>query len=145
MDKHCVQILPGIRRLWQLECSRLPRYVALTDICGGAVAIMTDTLIELPVLGSSTCKVVSERVAGGWKQTASLSVIVGNAPVEKKYTAFVVEDMQGDRFLIGSREPPYPVVKPSYNCGNPSGDAAGDVLEISHTAIRTFIPCLIHL
>lgn len=103
---------------------------------------MTDRLTELPVLGNPVCKLDSERIAGGWKQTTTLSLNVGNAKIKTKYAAFVVEDILGDTYLIGSKEPPYPVVKTSQNIGNPSGDAAGCFLEVIHSSLRSLIPCI---
>lgn len=145
MSKYSVQILPGVRRLWMLDCNLIPPYVYLTGICGGVVALMTDKLVELQVLGDAVCKLESERVAGGWKQTATLSLNVGNDVVDKRNIAFVVEDMLGSKFLIGSKEPPFPAVKTTYNFGSASSDAAGCFLDVSHTSLRTLIPCVIYM
>lgn len=56
---------------------------------------------------------------------------------------FVVTDVNGNSFLIGSLETPRPVVECERRVGIPSGDAAGYEYEIKHVAIRSMVPCVI--
>ena len=141
MNSTC-QILPGIKNIYWVECSKLPPRIDLQAVGELPIALLTD-LNEITFFGSSDCRCVTEKENNGWSQKATIRFRTGSELPFYNNLAFAVTDVNGISFIIGARERPFPVVKCEYNAGSPSGEPAGFTYEISHKAIRSLVPCLI--
>ena len=136
------QILPGVRAVGWVDCLRLPKRVDLHGICGSQVAVLTD-IHTVEFFDEPDCRCVTEKDGGGYTDTATLKFHAAELlPIHRKL-GFVVTDVNGRSYLIGSQEPPFPTVKAEMLCGAPDGDGAGFQYEIKHVAIKSMVPCVI--
>lgn len=135
------QILPGIKAIGWLDCRALPKRVDLSAICGMPVAILTD-IHPIPFFDEPTCECKTKKDGGGYEDTATLKFLTNEIP-RNPCLGFVVTDVNGNSYLIGSLEAPHPTVEPTRQTGIPSGDAAGYEYEIKHVSIRSMVPCVI--
>ena len=141
MNSSC-QILPGVKKLFWVECNRLPTRIDLHAVVDLPVALLAD-LNEITFFGRPECQRVTVKENNGWRQEATLKFRAGEDLPFYKNIAFVVTDVNGDSYIIGANEKPYPVLKSEYKTGSPSGDPAGFTYEISHNALRTLVKCII--
>ena len=141
MNSTC-QILPGVKNIYWVECSKLPSRIDLLAIGELSVSLLMD-LNEIVFFGNADCRCVTEKENNGWRQKASLKFRTGEELPFYSNIAFVVTDVNGTSYIIGAKEHPFPVIKNEYNTGTPSGDPAGFTYEISHEALRTMVKCII--
>lgn len=137
-----IQILPGIKAIGWVDCRHLPRRVDLTGICGMEVPILTD-VHPIPYFGDPTCECQTKKNSAGYEDTATLKFMTGAPLPRSAVLGFVVTDVSGRHFLIGSLEHPHPIVECQQQTGIPSGDAAGYAYEIKHVSIKSMVPCII--
>lgn len=132
--------LPGLRYVGYADARTLQPDIPVRAKAGEPVAALARftpvAFVGIPLAGMET----DTDDGGGEIQTATLTfrterpVDFGAAP------AFKVIDIAGREFLIGSKEPPWPVVKQTRTTGTPDGDPAGCEYTVTHTSIRTLIP-----
>lgn len=136
------QILPGIRRIGTIDSRALPSVVPLRAICGGKIPVLT-AVTWIRFYGTPECQCRTERHEGGILQTATLKFL---SPAmlysSHRSSSFIVEDTTGERYLIGQREAPLPTITCEYTTGAPTGTPAGFSYEITHTALRSMVPCI---
>ena len=137
-----VQILPGVRRIGWVNCSSLPRQVAMSAISGLPVALLTE-INDITFFGQPESRNITEKENNGWVQSASLKFRSCDELPLDRHIAFVVTDVNGSNWLIGAYERPFPAVRYERVTGSPSGDPAGLSYEITHKALRTMIPVLV--
>lgn len=140
--KTSTQILPGIRRIGYLKAALLPRAVALHGICGTPVPILTE-IVWTDFFDSPDCRCRTEKSGGGYSSTATLKFHSSELIPFCDGLGFVVEDVTGTHYLIGAQEPPLPKIAVEQICGAPDGDGAGFKYDITHTAVRTMVPCIV--
>lgn len=139
-----IQILPGIRFIGYFDLDKLaaePRF-DLAGICGMTVSILTD-VIPIDFFDNPECRNVTEKINGQNQDKVSLKFHSHSLIEIHKCLGFVVTDIAGNSFVIGNQLPPFPQVKPEFNCGAPDGDGAGFYYEVSHVAIKSMVPCKI--
>ncbi len=135
-------ILPGVQAIGWLDCQHLPRRVDLQGICHKPVAIFT-TIKPIEFFDEPQCECKTEKESGHSSETAILKFLCGEMLPLSHNVGFVVTDVTGRSFLIGSKEPPFPRIKVERTCGTPDGDAAGYKYAITHNAIRTLVDCIV--
>ena len=135
-------ILPGIKAIGWIDCRHLPRRVDLSAICGMPVAILTD-IHPIEFFGDPECECKTSKEGGGYQDIATLKFLTGSELPRSSTLGIVVTDVNGNSFLLGSKEQPLPVVEPTRKLGTPSGDPAGFSYEIKHVSIKSMVPCVI--
>lgn len=138
--KTSCQILPGVRAIYWLDCEKLPSRTDLRGICRMTVPILTDCN-ELSIAPDCECSCKSQREGRGFQDTASISFIADELVPMHIHAGFVVEDVEGNTFLIGSKEPPFPQIKVERKTGSPSGKSAGFAYDVTHVALKSLVPC----
>lgn len=136
------QILPGIKAIGWVDCRHLPRRVDLSAICGMTVAVLTD-VHPIPFFDEPTCECKTKKDGAGYEDTATLKFLTSQKLPRSASLGFVVTDVNGQSYLIGSLEAPQPQVECNQHTGIPSGDAAGYEYEIKHVSIKSMVPCVI--
>lgn len=123
-----------------LDCKHLQRQVALAGICRMPVAVLTD-IHPVEFFDEPDCRCTSKKENGGWQDSATLKFLAAEPLPRGVDIGFIVTDVNGQSFLIGSRERPCVLPETEHRLGSPSGDAAGFYYEIKHTALKSLIPC----
>ena len=136
------QILPGIKAIGWVDCRHLPRRVDLSAICGVPVPILTD-IHPIPFFDEPTCECQTKKDGVGYEDTATLKFLTGSELPRSACLGFVVTDVNGNSYLLGSLEAPHPKVESEHRSGKPSGDPAGFYYEIKHVSIKSMVPCII--
>lgn len=134
------QLLPGVRSIAWLDCADLPADVALSALAGVPVALVC-RLTPVEFLDEPTCGCKREKAGAAYSETATLKFQCASRLPEDVRLGFVVTDIAGVTYLIGSAEPPFPVVTVEHNAGKPSGDASGLYYEVKHIGLKTLLPC----
>lgn len=138
------QHLPGLKYIGWLNGENLKRHVDLDGIVGVPVPILTD-LHEIDFCGDAECSCKSTKDGGAYSDTATLKFFTASLLpfTREKNIAFVVTDIAGKSFLIGSKEIPCTNVIPTMQHGWPDGDGGGFLYEIKHVSIKSMVPCVI--
>lgn len=137
-----LQILPGIKQIGWVECKYLPRRVDLHGITQTPVSILT-SIHKLNFFDNPDCRCKTEKVSGNFSDTASLKFHSNQLIRIDKQIGFVVTDINDVSYLIGGKEPPFPKISVEQSTGSCNGDAAGYYYEISHSAIKSMVKCII--
>lgn len=136
------QILPGIKAIGWVDCRHLPRRVDLSAICGMSVVVLTD-IHPIEFFDEPQCECKTKKDGAGYEDTATLKFLTSQKLPRSASLGFVVTDVNGQSYLIGSLEAPQPQVECNQHTGIPSGDAAGYAYEIKHVSIKSMVPCVI--
>ena len=139
--KPTTQRLPGITFIGCIDCTKLQPSLQLQAIAGMPVAVQT-AVQPLAVAKDANASCLTEKENGNIRQTASLKFRTSDSLPIHTRLGFVVTDIAGQSYLIGSLEKPYPQVKITINFGTPSGDPNCLEVEVTHLAMRTLIPCV---
>lgn len=136
------QILPGIKAIGWVDCRHLPRRVDLSAICGMSGVVLTD-IHPIEFFDEPQCECKTKKDGAGYEDTATLKFLTSQKLPRSASLGFVVTDVNGQSYLIGSLEAPQPQVECNQQTGIPSGDAAGYAYEIKHVSIKSMVPCVI--
>lgn len=134
------QSLPGIKRLGYVAADRLQRQSMHKSIVGIPVGVFTDiTLINF--VGTPTCEVESDYDNNGRLENTTLRFATNdNIPIYKPI-AFVFTDVNGDSWLLGTREKPRPIIKVERSTGQPGGDENVYAFNVTMYAHKALIKC----
>lgn len=137
------QKLPGVKSLWWVDCSKLKRHVGLHRICRTMAPINTD-VHPIQFFGVAEYDYKPSNKANGQQHdTATLKFLTLEELPYGIDLGFIVTNVEGESFLIGSKEHPLPIVEAELRSGKPDGEAAGWLYNVTHVAYRTLIPCII--
>lgn len=89
----------------------------LNAICGGLVSVLAQTT-EVPFVGEAICVTTSECDNHGKVESVTLTFSSTEYVPSSMPLAFIVTDVNGNSFLIGSREKPYPTIKHDITFGS---------------------------
>lgn len=136
---NCDFKMPGIRAVSILPCSMLPADIMLKSMAGIPVTLLTDKQESVPFFGLPVLESSTEYKNGGYVQATKLTLrstaqLPRNVPV-----AFIVDCNDGSRWIIGTRERPYPIINGTATTGEADGDGAVTEYEISLTAAKSLI------
>lgn len=131
--------LPGIYKIGYLECSKLSPQLTMKYIAGVPIAILTD-LVNVIFSGEPTCEAVSDNDNNGRSEKTTLKFTTTQTIPCESPIAFVVECVNGKKYLIGAKERPFPTVKITTISGTASGNVSSYSVEISHSAIKSLLP-----
>lgn len=134
---------PGVRRIYTVLCSSLSPNLMLTAICGGAYAMFRKNLQEVPFAGKPSFTREGTILNGARAQKSTLEFRTDYMVPEGVRLAFVVELVNGKVWLVGSREPNYPVIEYTDSAGDPAGEPAVRTYRITHTDIRSGVPVIL--
>ena len=135
----CVS-LPGITHVWYIQRDYLP-----DDVVYRAVAGIPITLSEQPIIitmkGEAFCEVEQSFDNNSYIEKAKLTFLTLDDVPTDQHPAFVIQTVDGDVYVIGAKERPYPTVKIIRSTGQLDGDPSVRKYEVSFTAKKALALC----
>lgn len=134
-----IQSLPDIIAVYRVPCSQLipnitEKYRAHVPV--GVYPLPT----EIALCGEASCEAEQEYDNGGyWEKTVlqfrTLEVISTTPP-----QAFIAKDAQGQAYIIGARERPFPIVEVTHTIDK---DTNVYNVKVTFSARKSLVPCSI--
>lgn len=109
----------------------------------GAVIDLSLPAIRIKFFGTPSLKWEGSVVSGARQEKSTLEFTTDFRIPEGELLAFVVTTASSKQFLIGAREPKYPMIQYSDTTGAPDGDAALRTYKITHIAQKSVLPCFL--
>lgn len=131
--------LPGIRKIGYLECDKLAPQLMMKSLVGVPIAILTD-LVNIVFSGEATCEAVSDNDNNGRSEKTTLKFSTLQQIPDNRPLAFVVQCVNGNNYLIGTYERPYPIIKITTDTGSAGGNISSYTVEVSHIGIKSLLP-----
>lgn len=130
--------LPGIYKLGFVDCSKLHPNLMLKSLAGIPIAILTD-IADVNFVGEPTCESISDNDNNGRSEKTSLKFATTMQIPTDRPLAFIVRCVNGNDYLIGTKERPFPMVKITTESGTSSGSGSTSTVEITHCAIKSLL------
>lgn len=137
-DERMRNRLPGVRRIWMKQASELGENLQMRQEAGIPISVY-DPGEEVKFSGTATAEWSTEYDNNGLSGSVTLKFATCS-PIRVYNRVFVVEDNNGARWLIGTREKPYPTLKSTRTTGSESGDAAVWSHEVKWVCLNGAIP-----
>lgn len=134
--------LPGIVKIQMLRCSDIQPHVMYASISGALVALALPA-VTIKFFGQPSLKWNGTIVNGTRQEKSTLEFSTTEILPEGEWLAFVLTVASGKQFLVGAREPKYPVINYSDTAGSPAGEAALRTYKITHVAPKSVLPCVL--
>lgn len=134
--------LPGIVKIQMVRCSDIQPHAMLASICGATIALALPS-VRIKFYGVPTLKWGGSIVNGSRQEESSLEFSTTEELPEGERLAFVLTVASGKQYLVGTREPKYPVINYSDTAGSPGGDPALRTYKITHIAQKSVLPCVL--
>ncbi len=136
------QSLPGIIAIAYLECSKLSFNIEERKLAGLNVGIY-EPLTKVCFAGMPTCVTESTHDKHSQSERTTLTFqSVDDIPIRHNL-AFVVTDVQGQNYVIGHAEDPFPSIKRNKNLGTPKDEKAAYTYEVVMIGRKTLIEVLL--
>ena len=135
------QVLPGIKSISYVSCDSLPYHITTKAIVGMPIGIF-DKGTTVHFIGVPKCDVDESFDNNSQLQKATLKFNTTDEMPTRGHHAFLIETVNGERFILGTREIPYPVVKVAFSSGKPSGESAAAEVEVTFVARQALAKCV---
>lgn len=134
--------LPGIVKIQMVRCSDIQPHVMYASISGALVALALPA-VTVKFYGQPSLKWDGSIVNGSRQEKSTLEFSTTEKLPEGEWLAFVLTVASGKQYLIGAREPKYPIINYTDTAGSPDGDAALRTYKITHVAQKSVLPCVL--
>ena len=132
--------LPGITHIWYILRDYRPNDVVYRAVAGIPVSL-SEQPISITMKGSAICEVEQSFDNNSYIEKAKLTFLtLDDVPIDQ-HPAFVIETVDGDIYVIGAKERPYPTVKITRSTGQLDGEPSVRKYEVSFTAKKALAPC----
>jgi len=136
---HCIS-LPGIKNIWYIPHDNLPDDVIYKAAVEMPITLPTTTT-EITLKGEATCELEESPDNNCYIEKVKLNIpTLDDVPLQD-YPAFVIQTVDGTKYVIGAKERPYPAVKITRSTGRPDGDPSVRKYEVSFTAKKALALC----
>lgn len=132
--------LPGIKTVSYLPTDNLPTDIIYQALSGYPTTLSTNLITPITQNGSSICELEQAPDNNTQIEKAKLTFSTLDSIPTSTPLAFLIETVNGDNYVIGTRERPYPTIKSSKSTSKPEGDPAVTRYEVTFTARKTLIP-----
>ena len=131
--------LPGIKSVSYLHTDNLPADLIYQALSGYQISI---TQQPTPITQNSTaiCDLEQSPDNNTQIEKAKLTFSTLDSIPTSTPLAFLIETVNGENYIIGAREKPYPTIKTSKTTSKPEGDPAVTRYEVTFTARKALIP-----
>ena len=111
-------------------------------MAGVPVGIFT-TVEDVCKIGEATCETEEQFDNNSQVEKATLTFFTLDELPIYRHLAFVISTTDGDTFVIGTKELPYPTVKITRSTGTPDGEPSVRKYEVSFTAKKSLVLCAV--
>ena len=132
--------LPGITHVWYILRDDLPDDVVYRSVAGIPVSL-SEQPINISMKGEALCEVEQSFDNNSYIEKVKLTFFSLDDVPTDQHPAFVIQTVDGDIYVIGAKERPYPTVKISRSTGQLDGDPSVRKYEVSFTAKKALAPC----
>ena len=130
--------LPGITRIAYLPCERLPMDITLRAMSGIPVAIATDAT-NIEKIGNAVCETEQLFDFNSQIEKVTLSFTTNDEFPTYMDLAFIITDVRGNFFVIGTRERPFPVIKRNDTTASPGSSPSVNSYEVTFSAKKALV------
>lgn len=131
--------IPGISSVYMIPTEALPAFCEVAAMFNQRVAIFTQ-LTKIPLAPDATVRAEDESAAEGAARKATLQFKAERVPFSvHDRVAFVIFTADGDQFLLGTKEPPFPKLKITDDRSTPSKGEAGVSVTVEWNG--ALMPC----
>ena len=134
--------LPGISKVWYIHRDYLPDDVVYRAVAGIPIALQNQP-VSITLKGEAVCEVEQSFDNNSYIEKTKLAFLSLDDVPTDQHPAFVIQTVNGDRYVIGAKERPYPTVKITRSTGQPDGDPSVRKYEVSFTAKKALALCSI--
>ena len=134
--------LPGIKKIYSVETTSLPLQLEAKSLVGIPITI-SSTLNELQFFDEPNCTVKQENEQNMQVEEATLEFATTDKLNTDSPLAFVITDVNGKSYLVGTKEPPFPTIEQERQTSSPDGDAACWNVTVTHVGLNALIECAI--
>lgn len=132
--------LPGITSVWYILRDYLPDDVVYRAVAGIPVTL-SEQPISITMKGEAFCEVEQSFDNNSYIEKAKLTFMtLDDVPVDQ-HPAFVIQTVNGDIYVIGAKERPFPTVKITRSTGQLDGEPSVRKYEVSFTAKKALALC----
>ncbi len=110
--------LPGVSAVYTIHRSQISPFVREQFLCGLIVAVIGD-LSPLPVKGGASCTHTVSMLPEGDEHSVTLNFVTHPDAILEEM-AFIIVAADGEKYLIGSREAPFPETTVTNSLSTPS-------------------------
>lgn len=135
----CVS-LPGITHVWYIQRDYLPNDVVYRAVAGIPITL-SEQPISITMKGKTFCEVEQSFDNNSYIEKSKLTFLTLDDVPTDQHPAFVIQTVDGDVYVIGAKERPYPTVKIIRSTGQLDGDPSVRKYEVSFTAKKALAPC----
>jgi hypothetical protein len=125
--------LPGITKVWYILRDNLPDDVVYRAVAGIPISF-SEQPISITMKGEAICELEQSFDNNSYIEKSKLTFLTLDDVPTDQHPAFVIETVDGDVYVIGAKERPYPTVKITRTTGQPDGDPSVKKYEVSFTA-----------
>ena len=134
--------LPGIKKIYSVETTSLPLQLEAKSLVGIPITISA-AFTDLQFFDEPNCTVKQENEQNMQVEEATLEL----ATIDKLNTdsplAFLVQDVNGTYYLIGTHEPPSPTITQERETSTPSSNNTCWNIKVTHIGQKAMIECTI--
>lgn len=135
-------ILPGIKAIAYCKCDNLIPSIPYRAICGMPVPVFAE-LENVQFFGVATCELVTEKINGDYLDSVTLKFLTNDVLPLDIDIAFVVTDVNGKSYLIGSKESPFTKIKITWQFGDPGNERNAKEYTVTHSSLKSLVKCII--
>jgi hypothetical protein len=133
------QSLPNITAIFYVPCASLVPNITEKYRAGLPVAIFPlPSAIEH--YGNASCEAEQEYVGGGYSEKTVLQFNTTDDLSHYPPLAFVVTDADGQSYIIGTKEAPYPILEITQTIDK---EVHVNTVKVTFTRRKSLVPCLI--
>ena len=133
------QSLPNITAIYYVPCASLVPNITEKYRAGLPVGIFPlPSAIEH--YGNASCEAEQEYDNGGYSEKTVLQFNTTEELTQNPPLAFVITDAQGQSYIIGTREAPFPIVEISKTIDK---EVHVNTVKVTFTRPKSLVPCFI--
>ncbi len=132
------QSLPDIVAIYKISCDSL--VTNITEKCCAHLPIeISVPLTAIEHFGNASCEAEQQYEGGGYCEKTVLQFITTEDVDQYPPLAFVITDAQGQSYVIGTKEKPYPMVEVTKTIDK---DTNVNSVKVTFTKRKSLVPCM---